>query len=420
MPSINPFLSATKDDLDNDCRPEAIRAVRLAGGVPITMETWDTEYQDPIKVCCEKIQESSHYIGIFAYRRGWTPPVLQKSITEAEFDWAAEYEKPMVVFLPNPLTPFGLELRKRASNQTEFDSQAQQIFREKVMQRGAVQTFETLSDLTSRVAIRVVLWSISLRDIQAHTESKWRLPDETAINKLGRIEHEREFEDTLNIILRPNWPKSVCLLIHGSSGNGHSRLALRFRKKLETKPGIKQYVVAIGAVWRNTTLKGLTELIGSNIERNWIPESIEALAGRLKKMLEEGDVILEIANIQRLTNSLVDFAEKFWRPLVAALEGASPYRLIVLATLEETISPAHEQYLQPALKKAAVTFDPQLLIKLSELRPFEEEEVSTWLQNGGWLTPEAAQLFARVVIAETKGMPETLCLKLADDSTWAI
>lgn len=420
MSSINPFLSATKDDLDTDCRPEAIRAVHLAGGVPTTMETWDTEYKDAVKVCCEKIQGSSHYIGIFAYRRGWTPPALQKSITEAEFDWAAEYGKPMVVFLPNPLTPFGLELRKRAGNQTELDSQAQKTFREKVMQGGAVQTFETLGDLISRVAIRVVLWSINLRDIQAHPESKWRLPDETEINKLGRVEHEREFEDTLNIILRPSWPKTVCFLIHGSSGNGHSRLALRFRKKLETKPGIKQYVVAIGAVSQNATTERLIEIIGSNIERNWMPASIDELAGRLKKMLQEGDVILEIANVQRLTNSLVDFAEKFWRPLVAALDGASSYRLIVLAMLEGTILPIQEQYLQPALKKEAVTFDPQQLIKLPELLPFDEEEVSTWLQNGGWIKPEAAQVLAKILIAETKGIPEMLCLKLADSSTWTI
>ncbi len=420
MPSINPFLSATKDDLDKDCRPEVIRAVRLAGGVPITMETWDTEYQDPVKVCCEKIQGSSHYIGIFAYRRGWMPPALEKSITEAEFDWATEYGKVMVVFLPNPLTPFGLELRQRASGQTELDSQAQKTFCEKVMQGGTVQTFDTLSDLTTRVAIRVVLWSVNLCDIQAHTETKWRSPYETEINRIGRVEHEREFEDTLNILLRPQWPKTVCFLIHGLSGNGHSRLALRFRKMLETKPGIKQYVVAIGAVWRKTAIERLVEIIGSNIEPNWIPESIKALAVRFKKMLEEGDVILEIANVQRLTNSLVEFVEKFWRPLVAALDGASSYRLIVLVTLEETILPTQEQYLQPALKKEAVSFDPQLLIKLPELLPFEEEEVSTWLQNGGWVKPEAAQVFAKVLITETRGMPEILCLKLADNSTWTI
>src|SRR5215213_4354501 len=119
MPNIHPFLSATKDDLDADCRPEALRAVSLAGGVPVTMETWDTEYQDAVQVCCEKIKGSSHYIGIFAYRRGWTPPLLQKSITEAEFDWAEEFKKPMVVFLPNPAATFTLKLKKRASKQSE-------------------------------------------------------------------------------------------------------------------------------------------------------------------------------------------------------------------------------------------------------------------------------------------------------------
>jgi hypothetical protein len=75
------FVSATCKDLSQDCRPCAINAVHLSGAVAVTMETWDTEYLDPVEVCREKIEQcSSHYLGIYAYRYGWVPDKLGKSI----------------------------------------------------------------------------------------------------------------------------------------------------------------------------------------------------------------------------------------------------------------------------------------------------------------------------------------------------
>ncbi len=420
MPNVSPFLSATKEDLDADCRPGALNAVNLAGGMPITMETWDTEYKKAVEVCREKITESSHYIGIFAFRRGWTPPELQKSITEAEFDWAENFEKPMVVFLPNPTARFTLKLRKRASKQSESDYQAQEEFLKKVRQK-TCQLFDNPSDLSCRVAIRVLRWANSLRTgpgaEHSESQSEWRPPDEVEINKLGRTDQERNFEDTLNM-LRPGWPRTVCFLIHGPTGQGHSRLAARFRKKLETKRGTKQYTAAISARWRKATSEKLIEVIGSSIVPNLAVASIEVLAERLNKMLKDGDVILEISDVQRLGESLSDFAKTFWQPLVAALGESSSYRLIVLATLEGNISNTWEQYLQPPLKKKCVTFDPNRLIKLPKLQSFKEEELSTWLENGGWVEPKAIEVFAQVLITETQGRPETLFQRLAHELTW--
>jgi hypothetical protein len=420
--SIQPFLSATKDDLDADCRPEAIRAVRLAGSEPVTMETWDTEYEDPVKVCREKIEQSSHYIGIFAFRRGWTPPVLHpNSITEAEFDWAVKFEKPMVVFLPNPVAPFTRVLEARASGQADLESQAQKMFLKRVMQK-TVQLFETPSDLTTRIALRVERWSNGFPAAAPQPEQPpvRRTPDEVEVSKLGRTEQERDFEDALNFILRPGWARTACFLISGPSLSGHSRLAARLRKKLEARPGVKQYSVTLGPLWRKATTGRLVEVIGSGIERDWVPNSVAALAERLGRMLKEGDVVLEVANVHHLDGSLSAFAENFWQPLANALGAGSPYRLAVLATVEQTTPAEWEAYLQPPLRRDAVAFDPLRLIKLPELQAFEEEELSTWLQNGGWLKPDDAQAFAQALIAQTGGVPEILYLKLTDDSTWAV
>jgi hypothetical protein len=42
------------------------------------------------------------------------------------------------------------------------------------------------------------------------------------------------------------------------------------------------------------------------------------------------------------------------------------------------------------------------------------------LLNGGWAKPEDAQFLVQALIAETGGLPEMLCLKLADRSTWIV
>ncbi len=98
---VKVFLSSTCKDLEQDCRPDAIDAIIEAGAIPITMETWHTDYRPAEKVCRKKIrEESTHFLGIIAYRRGWVPPNQKKSITELEFDWSIKYKKPQVIFLP--------------------------------------------------------------------------------------------------------------------------------------------------------------------------------------------------------------------------------------------------------------------------------------------------------------------------------
>src|ERR1044071_8422673 len=103
MPTIQDvrvFVSSTRKDLSPaddpllNCRECAIQAVAVGAALPVTMETWVTPYAKPEDVCKGKVLKSSHYLGIFAYRRGWEPDSLApKSITEAEFEWASGSKK---------------------------------------------------------------------------------------------------------------------------------------------------------------------------------------------------------------------------------------------------------------------------------------------------------------------------------------
>jgi Domain of unknown function (DUF4062) len=84
------FVSATKEDLDTDCRPAVRRAIAICDAQAETMEDWNAEYGiKPVDLCRTELEtNSTHFIGIFAHRFGWKPPGFTISITEAEFQWA--------------------------------------------------------------------------------------------------------------------------------------------------------------------------------------------------------------------------------------------------------------------------------------------------------------------------------------------
>jgi hypothetical protein len=207
---VRVFISSTCQDLEQDCRPAAIEAAGLAG-LAVTMERWITDFANSVQVCKEQIEsESSHYIGIFAHRRGWVPDaaqipatlkaeVLGKSITEAEFDWALRKLKNqgMAIFFPRPTTPFDLELRQRASNQSALDAQAQAAFCARVRNLGfTVSQFDKPSQLGNAIAIMVDRWSRG--PLRAQPQTLTATPDRAALDRLGRVEQQRAFEDCLS------------------------------------------------------------------------------------------------------------------------------------------------------------------------------------------------------------------------------
>ena len=425
--TVRVFVSATSKDLSQDCRSAAIKAVHLSNAVPITMETWDTEYLDAVEVCRQKIeQESSHYLGIYAFRYGWIPPQLGKSITEAEFDWVLDCKKPMVVFLPNPTTEFATTLRCRASDQCPSDETAQQAFRDRVSSKGTYQPFDDVVDLGIKVTRRVMLWAQDgLRGIasqpklspSARSASKVR-PSEAEIIQLDRQDQVQKFQDSLEVLDRSQLPGVVCFLIHGGTWCGHQEMILRLRQIVDQKSRVQPLHCKAGdAVWRQNNLAKLLELIGKKIKQDWKPESPEVLASQLHKQLETQDIILEITNIQRLDGSLESFIKDFWYPTVLALKTQKQrHRLVVLLTLEQDILPEWEEFLQnpPASDDSGI--NSMYPIKLPELKDFTEQKLSFWLKT--WLSPEDAPKLAKILMNETKGRPQSLYNKLRDDSTW--
>lgn len=405
------FVSSTSQDLNQDCRFHAIQAVQLSNAVPICMETWETPYLEAVEVCRRKIeQESSHYLGIYAYRYGSVHPQLRRSFTEAEFDWALNCNKPMVVFIPNPTTNFAAILRCRAAGQSESETEAQEAFLNRIRSNGTYQIFDDVADLSSRVTRRVIFWVLGgLRKIAER---------ESHIIQLGRKPLLRQFEDSLDSLQSPELQNVACFLIHGSSGYGHKEISTRLRQTLQKSNFQYLYCLAdIGALWGKNSLAKLLEIIGSKIERGWVPASPELLAEQLQEELEIRDVVLEINSIQRFNNSLLGFIKDFWHPIVSAFLKKTQHQLVVLLTLEQTILPEWEAFLQsPPASESDLVLAPMHPVKLPELKEFTEKELASWLR--GRLPSNDALVLVKTLMDETRGMPHLLYEKLREDYIW--
>src|SRR5262249_44729303 len=149
------FLGSTRKDLDADCRRAVLEAVKVAEAVAVEMGDWDADHVDAVRLCRQKLElESSHYVGVFAYWRGWEPK-LKLSITQAESEWACGCRKDpppcrMAVFVPNPCSDFDQKLRERAIDQTAEQAAAQKKFLERVS-RDVYQVFDDPINLALKV-----------------------------------------------------------------------------------------------------------------------------------------------------------------------------------------------------------------------------------------------------------------------------
>ncbi|MDY0042130.1 MAG: DUF4062 domain-containing protein [Desulforhabdus sp.] len=92
------FLSSTYQDLVNH-REAAARAVERLGQQGVRMEVFGARPLEATSACLEEIADSDVLVGIYAHRYGYVPAGQSKSITEQEFDFALEKQKPTFCFV---------------------------------------------------------------------------------------------------------------------------------------------------------------------------------------------------------------------------------------------------------------------------------------------------------------------------------
>ena len=399
---IRVFLGSTRKDLE-DVRRAVLDAFKVAEAVAVEMDNWDADHENAVKVCREMLeQKSTHYVGVFAYWRGWKP-WLKLSITEAEYQWAYDCRRgppcQMAVFVPNPCSPFDLELRARATGQAAEDVADQGAFLKRV--EGTYQVFDDPTNLALKVYRTLWRWSTGgLR--RAAGSGSWEPAGrlDRALLDLGRQEQLRQFEDTLKAL--PRDCPGACFLLQGPQRFGHGELTHRLCLALERKTGLPpdHFSLAATSAFGGSLAGALClELEAAS------PQPLGEIASRLRARLDAADVVLQVRSVGKYPGSLPGLLREFWAPLLQALGPRARRRLFLMAELEGKAGA--DWPLQPP--GASGGFDPARAVRLAPLARFERDELLDWLS---YHAPHLPESFADELLNETDGDPERLVNEL--------
>jgi Domain of unknown function (DUF4062) len=434
---INVFVSSTCRDMTADCRPAALRAIRFADDIlrafgagraaPVAMEDWDADYEPPLQLCLEKIRaDSTHYVGILGYLRGFVPGEGAVSITEAEWRHALEHRGPscIAMFVPRVDSPFAKELQRRASAlQTDAELEAQEKFRDEVLREGTAMPFEDIAELGGRVIRKVVLWAKGgLREAARASQvdngaaAPRRRPSISSLTKLGRLEQLTVFLDMLQRLSLPGTKNAVVFLVYGPHGFGHLQLISRLVQEVvdNSYQPPRRFVASAGALWRENGQAALLHALGREIRSGWEPAQISDLAAELLNLLRDQDVIVQISGLEGHAGGPAAFLGELWGPLTDALPPSIPNRLICLAAVETEDETLDLSF--PGCDAVNEPYRPARPVLLPRLRWFTLPEVSTWLRP--WLRAPDVDFLSQRLMDWTKGMPDALYAVLADPALW--
>lgn len=412
---IRPFVSSTRDDLQ-DCIPDVIRTIEACGAEPITMETWDTSFEDVVHVCKCKVQESTHYIGIFAYRYGWIPyEKVGQSITEIEFNTAFEVKNrsDMVIFLPVAISPYGRELKRRAKQkETPEKLLLQEAFINRVKSQGAILQFADQRDLLQKVKRRIEFWVNDPQHAIGTSPVSRQAPARVHVH-LGRKAVERSFEDIIEI----STSHPACFLLYGPASYGQKQVILRMRHILARKLGrnIRHFSVSAGVSWLGDAVGDLPKAVIQEINPAAQETSFEYLKNQLQKLLEVSDVMLELHDIHRLNDCHNLFGSEFWQQFAYGL-GQTRHKFVTILSFSGKLPMLPERlFCDP---RAEVTneqnFDSAKIVKLPELKKVTHTEIWNCLRKIG-LSNDEADKWSDIILDETDGgHPELVHNRLED------
>jgi HEAT repeat protein len=141
------YVSSTYSDLIPH-RKVVSDVLRQLGQQVIAMEDYVASDERPLARCQADVRSSDLYVGIFAWRYGFTPPGHDQSITELEYRAAVDQGVPVLLFLTDENAPW-------PRNQVDRPSARIEAFREELKNSHLVSFFENPEGLATKVSIAV-------------------------------------------------------------------------------------------------------------------------------------------------------------------------------------------------------------------------------------------------------------------------
>jgi CheY-like chemotaxis protein len=173
------FLSSTFEDL-KEYRAQAALAVERLGQQGIRMEVFGARSSGATEVCTEEIGASDAFIGIYAYRYGFTPDGADRSITEQEFDLAYS-KKPVFCFLIDenfPWLPLYIEGSPGKEKLAEFKQRLSKVV--------VVDRFTTAEDLAFKVSSALGRHLITTRVTETLQKAETGSPSQEGRTQVAR------------------------------------------------------------------------------------------------------------------------------------------------------------------------------------------------------------------------------------------
>ncbi len=97
------FVSSTCEDFMMPLRKTVESVIRELRMEPDMCDDWPQSGNNPTDLCCQRVFDSDIYLGIIGGRYGYIEPSLDTSMTQMEYYAAKCAQKPILIFILNPL-----------------------------------------------------------------------------------------------------------------------------------------------------------------------------------------------------------------------------------------------------------------------------------------------------------------------------
>jgi len=183
------FLSSTYIDLIEH-RKLAAEALERLGQQVGRMEVFGARPEEATQACLSEIEACDIFLGIYAHRYGYVPTGSQISITEAEYNHAAERKKPIFCFMVDEDFPWPPRMIEEQPGKSKLHD-----FKQRISGALVRDTFTTPEVLAYKVASSIGRYltqtllpseSVNLKDSQA--------PEHKSIERVLKLRvHQAQF-----------------------------------------------------------------------------------------------------------------------------------------------------------------------------------------------------------------------------------